>query len=442
MAKKLFLTLLLIFSAVALISCGEGACEHEFRDASCDLPAKCIKCGETTGEPKGHTEKKVDSKAATCTEDGFTDETVCADCGIVIKAKEKILAKGHTPVDVPATEPSCTTPGFTASKLCAECNYQIVPAQTIDALGHNEVANEDVLPDCVNAGYTGGSHCSRCNIVVKEKTPLEALGHIGEKMTNVDPSCSSVGYKDGVQCSRCEQILTKPTEIPKLPHTEAVLAGYAPSCTNVGKTDGVHCSVCKTVLTPQNDISASGHKPEKVPALEVKCTVDGKTEGEKCSVCGVYTVEPESIPAIGHDYKVEEVGNSSLYPAPGKFSCSRCESVYYTSVNQVNITYSESVIGSQGIDKKAIKISIDAEGGIGSLLYKFEVFKDANSTETIKERGFSSNKNFALSTTDKFALGQEFDSLNGMIVQVTVKDKYGNETVERYEIKPDYNQGK
>ena len=67
--KKVILT---ICGAVLLAASLAGCCmKHEWAEATCTEPKKCVKCGETEGVANGHK-----WKAATCT----TPKT-CETCG-------------------------------------------------------------------------------------------------------------------------------------------------------------------------------------------------------------------------------------------------------------------------------------------------------------------------------------------------------------------------
>ena len=79
----------------------EPECEHKGGEATCTDQAVCTECGETYGDLNvdnhGETELK-NVKEATETEEGYTGDTVCKDCG-------KTVRKGETiPVKAPATE--------------------------------------------------------------------------------------------------------------------------------------------------------------------------------------------------------------------------------------------------------------------------------------------------------------------------------------------------
>ena len=80
--------------------------------------------------------KVINKKDATCTEDGYTGDTVCAICGKEIIKGEAIEAKGHIEAIDAAVEPTCTEPGKTAGKHCSVCNEVLVAQTEVPAKGH------------------------------------------------------------------------------------------------------------------------------------------------------------------------------------------------------------------------------------------------------------------------------------------------------------------
>ena len=312
--------------------------------------------------------KVINNKEATCTEDGYTGDTVCAICGKNITKGETIKAKGHTEVIDPAVEPTCTEPGKTEGKHCSVCNAIIVAQTEIPATGHTEKAVPGKAPTCTETGLTDGVRCSVCGAVLTPQTEIPATGHKWDegkittaptcenagvktytctvcnatKTEAVDATghtpvevaeqpatCTEAGHKAGTKCSVCDAILSGMEEIPATGHTEVIDAAKAPTCTETGLTEGKHCSVCNTVLVAQDEIPAKGHTEVIDPAVEPTCTEPGKTEGKHCSVCNEILVAQEEIPAKGHT----EVIDPAVEPTctePGKTEgkhCSVCNEI-------------------------------------------------------------------------------------------------------------------
>ena len=293
----------------------------------------------------GHFTDVINKKDATCTEPGYTGDTVCKICGKEITKGEVIPAKGHTEVIDPAVEPTCTVPGKTEGKHCSVCNEVLVAQKEIPAKGHTEVIDPAVEATCTTPGKTEGKHCSVCNEVLVAQTEIPAKGHSwNEGVITTSPTCENAGVKTytctvcnatktevidatghtpvevaeqpatcteaghtaGTKCSVCDAILSGMEGIPATGHTEVVDAAVAATCTKTGLTEGKHCSVCNTVLVAQKEIPAKGHTEVIDPAVEPTCTEPGKTEGKHCSVCNEIIVAQTEIPAKGHTEIIDE----------------------------------------------------------------------------------------------------------------------------------------
>ena len=306
--------------------------------------------------------KVINKKDATCTEDGYTGDTVCAICGMEITKGEAIEAKGHTEVIDSAVEPTCTEPGKTEGKHCSVCNEVLAAQEVVPAKGHTEEIVPGKAPTCTETGLTDGVRCSVCGVVLTPQSEIPATGHkwdegvvttaptcenagvktytctvchetrteaiaatghTVEEVPEKPATCEEPGHKAGTKCSACGAILSGMEEIPATGHTEVVDPAVAPTCTEPGKTEGKHCSVCNKVIVAQEEIPAKGHTEVIDPAVEPTCTEPGKTEGKHCSVCGEVLVAQEEIPAKGHT----EVIDPAVEPTctePGKTEGSHC----------------------------------------------------------------------------------------------------------------------
>lgn len=312
--------------------------------------------------------KVINKKDATCTEDGYTGDTVCAICGKEITKGEAIEAKGHIEAIDAAVEPTCTEPGKTEGKHCSVCNEVLVAQEVIPATGHTEKAVAGKPATCTETGLTDGISCSVCGTVIKaqEEIPakghswnegeittsptcenagvktytctvcnatkteaIDATGHTPVEVAEQPATCTEAGHTTGTKCSVCDAILSGMEEIPATGHTEVIDAAKAPTCTETGLTEGKHCSVCNTVLVAQEVIPAKGHTEVIDPAVEPTCTEPGKTEGKHCSVCNEIIVAQTEIPAKGHT-EVIDAAKAPTCTEPGLTEgkhCSVCNEV-------------------------------------------------------------------------------------------------------------------
>ena len=316
--------------------------------------------------------KVINNKDATCTEDGYTGDTVCAICGKEITKGEVIPAKGHTEVIDPAVEPTCTEPGKTEGKHCSVCNAIIVAQTEIPATGHTEKTVAGKPATCTETGLTDGISCSVCGTVIKAQEEIPAKGHSwNEGEITTSPTCENAGVKTytctvcnatkteaidatghtpvdvaeqpatcteaghtaGTKCSVCAAILSGMEEIPATGHTEVIDPAVAPTCTETGLTEGKHCSVCNKVIVAQEEIPAKGHTEVIDPAVEPTCTEPGKTEGKHCSVCNAIIVAQEEIPAKGHTVVIDPAVEPTC-TEPGKTEGSHCSVCHEVLVAQ------------------------------------------------------------------------------------------------------------
>ena len=312
--------------------------------------------------------KVINKKDATCTEDGYTGDTVCAICGKEIIKGEAIEAKGHIEAIDAAVEPTCTEPGKTEGKHCSVCNEVLVAQEVIPATGHKEETIPGKEATCTDTGLTDGTRCSVCGTVIKaqEEIPakghswnegeittsptcenagvktytctvcnatkteaIDATGHTPVEVAEQPATCTEAGHTAGTKCSVCDAILSGMEELPATGHTEVIDAAKAPTCTETGLTEGKHCSVCNTVLVAQEEIPAKGHTEVIDPAVEPTCTEPGKTEGKHCSVCNEIIVAQTEIPAKGHT-EVIDAAKAPTCTEPGLTEgkhCSVCNEV-------------------------------------------------------------------------------------------------------------------
>ena len=349
---------------------------HTWVEATCNDPATCGVCGETTGEAIGHDEVVHEAKAATCTAIGWEAYVTCSRCDYT--TYEEIPALGHTEGTVVvenSVAPDCVNDGsYDNVVYCTVCNEElsretvtvnalghtegtvvvennVAPdcvndgsydnvvyctvckaelsreTVTVDALGHTEgtvVVENNVAPDCVNEGsYDNVVYCTVCGEELSRKTvTVDALGHTEGTVVvenNVDPDCVSDGsYDNVVYCTVCNEELSRETvTVDALGHTEGTVVvenNVDPDCVNDGSYDNViYCTVCNEELSREIvTVDALGHKP----GAEATCTT-----AQTCTVCGT-----ELVPKKGHSYNEGEITTQPTCAVLGikTFTCNDC----------------------------------------------------------------------------------------------------------------------
>ena len=77
-------------------------------------------------------------KAATCTEDGYTGDKCCVNCGEIVEAGSVIKATGHSSTVVRnGKAATCTADGYTGDKCCVICGAIVEAGSVIAKTGHS-----------------------------------------------------------------------------------------------------------------------------------------------------------------------------------------------------------------------------------------------------------------------------------------------------------------
>ena len=266
---------------------------------------------------------------AGCLTKGYTGDTYTVVAGewVMTKKGTDTAALGHDLVKVDSKAPTCTEIGWTCSNyyVCDRCDYHtgtcVLAATKAE---HSWQANVLVAPTCKNTGLTVVS-CAYCNAVavledediadsyraydadedsyydiyvdLVKKAPHTA----GDPVNVKEATCTEVGYTGDTFCKFCGVQMSTGKEVPMKEHTSADVEAVDPTCTEAGSKAGTKCSVCGEVLSGCEEVPALGHQTEVKDAKEASCTEAGYTGDTVCTVCGE-EVKGEEIPALGHKF--------------------------------------------------------------------------------------------------------------------------------------------
>ncbi len=327
----------------------------------------CKNCGvtrEETIEATGHLHKETrDQKAATCTEDGYTGDIYCHDCGTKLESGTVINKLGHTwdngvitkeateteegvktytcktcgetktePIPVishhwdqgtVSKEATCTEDGeLTHHCTDADCNKTWV--ETIPATGHQhtEVCNKKEAT-CEEDGYSGDTYCKDCGQLISKGTVIKTTGHYWDDgKVSEEATCKKAGIKT-YTCKNCGE--TKTVAIPKKEHSfdEGKIQKKA-TCTE----DGLKIYTCTACgETKEEVLKATGHQHAEVRyEKKATCTEEGYTGDTYCTDCGELVKKGSVTEKADHNWKVVSEEKATCEKNGSKtYTCEDCE---------------------------------------------------------------------------------------------------------------------
>ena len=285
---------------------------------------KCEGCSDSYEKMHGNWSYTLLPKDPTCTEEGWTADKTCGNCGYH-QVSEKLSAtahdykvissdtvshvvkcnkcsyvsgeEGHKFVFIYDGDFNCYSENATGKKVCSECGYS---TQSEKASGHKNlyisIKDEYKLTICNDCGYATISpeECKACGDNLTE-------GEYSIKQA----TCEKPGYIM-YQCSSCDNRNTVPVDATGHYLPDEYTITKRPDCAQLG-TKSKKCFRCD--YSDDIAIPKTSHMFSPLSeARDATCTEDGITAAGFCTLCGDY-YPAVTIPAIGHnivDYNGED----------------------------------------------------------------------------------------------------------------------------------------
>lgn len=224
----------------------------------------CTDCGEklssgTEIARKAHEYEERERNEANCKRNGYI-LFVCKVCG---DEKRDVLPKTdhqHTEIRN-KVEATCTDEGYTGDTYCTDCGEKLSDGKKIPATGHIHIGYLGKKEaTCENDGYTGDAYCKDCGITLKIGKNIPALGHTWEKKSVISPTYTKKGTITYI-CKRCKEkkaVTTKKLAYPKV-GTTYLVSGSTYKVTKAGAEVMVYktSKVARSVTIPAT-IKAKG----------------------------------------------------------------------------------------------------------------------------------------------------------------------------------------
>ena len=242
-------------------------------------------------------------KAATCTEEGYTGDTYCKDCGTKLSSGETIAKTEHTWDSGKITKAATCKESGIKTYTCTNCNT--TKTEEIPATGNHqnmELRNEKVAT-CTEEGYTGDTYCKDCGTKLSSGTMIAKTTHTWDagKITKA-ATCKEPGTKT-YTCTSCNT--TKTEEIPATGnHQNTELRNVkAATCTEEGYTGDTYCKDCGTKLSSGETIGKTDHTWDSGKILKAATCKEAGIKTYTCTSCN--TTRLEEIPATGNHQNTE-----------------------------------------------------------------------------------------------------------------------------------------
>ena len=265
-------------------------------DTVCSVCGKTLKKG--TAVPKKDHTYKITTVSANCTSQGY-DEYTCIYCGYSYKTNYVEPNGKHVPkYGVNKKEATCTEKGYTGDTVCTVCNKVIEKGSETNPKNHSYVLTT-VSATCVSEGYDLYT-CSNCGDSYKTNIVAPNNKHTVVVDKAVPATCTTDGYTAGTHCSVCNKVISAQKVIKATGHKPTTIAAVPATCSSTGLTEGSVCSVCKTVLVEQKVVPALDHKWDNgTVTVKPTCTKEGK-KVYHCVNCNETMIE--SIGKTNHSF--------------------------------------------------------------------------------------------------------------------------------------------
>lgn len=150
------------------------------------------------------------AKDATCTEQGYTGDVYCLDCGALLESGSTIPAEGHSEAVRGAKDATCTEQGYTGDVYCTVCGETLRTGSVLSAEGHSWTPwSETKGATCTETGRKVRT-CTACGI--QDTTEIAAKGHKWNAGTiTKEPTTTEEGIRT-YTCQTCGATRTEPID--------------------------------------------------------------------------------------------------------------------------------------------------------------------------------------------------------------------------------------
>ena len=291
----------------------------------------CKDCGTklSSGKTIAKTEHTWDSgkitKAATCTESG-TKTYTCTSCNTT-KTEEIPATGNHQNTELRnVKEATCTEEGYTGDTYCKDCGTKLSSGKTIAKTDHTWDAGKITKAATCKESGTKTYTCTSCNTTKTEEIPA-TRNHQNTELRNVkEATCAQEGYTGDTYCKDCGTKLSSGKTIAKTDHTwDAGKIAKAATCKEPG-TKTYTCTSCNTTKTEEILATGNHQNTELRNVKEATCAQEGYTGDIYCKDCGTKLSSGKTIAKTEHTWDAGKVTKAATCTESGTktYTCTSC----------------------------------------------------------------------------------------------------------------------
>ena len=291
----------------------------------------CKDCGTklSSGKTIAKTEHTWDSgkitKAATCTESG-TKTYTCTSCNTT-KTEEIPATGNHQNTELRnVKEATCTEEGYTGDTYCKDCGTKLSSGKTIAKTDHTWDAGKITKAATCKESGTKTYTCTSCNTTKTEEIPA-TRNHQNTELRNVkEATCAQEGYTGDTYCKDCGTKLSSGKTIAKTDHTwDSGKIAKAATCKEPG-TKTYTCTSCNTTKTEEIPATGNHQNTELRNVKEATCAQEGYTGDIYCKDCGTKLSSGKTIAKTEHTWDAGKVTKAATCTESGTktYTCTSC----------------------------------------------------------------------------------------------------------------------
>ncbi len=255
------------------------------------------------------------SNKPSCTEEGYTGDTYCKDCGTKLSSGKTIAKTEHTWDSGKITKAATCTESGTKTYTCTSCNT--TKTEEIPATGNHQNTELRNVKEatCTEEGYTGDTYCKDCGTKLSSGKTIAKTDHIWDSGRITKPATDTESGIKTYTCINCNT--TRTEEIPATgEHLNTELRGAkSATCLEEGYTGDTYCKDCGTKLSSGTVIPKTGHIWDEGVVTKATTCAEKGIRTYTCSICE--STKIEEIPSTGHGIKITKFAKEATYTQEG-----------------------------------------------------------------------------------------------------------------------------